>query len=137
MAHRRMTAEQRARVFKALSDPRRVDMIDLLSRGGSMCGTALAESLGISVALMCHHGKVLTEAGILKKQRVGQLRVCTIDLESIREATGAWIDGPPSGNGPVVEVTRSQPAAPGRTQSPPGRARKPSPSRKRSTPKTA
>jgi ArsR family transcriptional regulator, arsenate/arsenite/antimonite-responsive transcriptional repressor len=137
MASRRMTAEQRARVFKALSDPRRVDMIDLLARDGSMCGTSLAESLGISVALMCHHGKVLTEAGILKKQRVGQLRVCTIDLESIREATGGWIGENAHDVDGAEDVKRSRAAAPAQKQSRPPRARTASPSRKRSTPKTA
>jgi len=85
-----MTAEQRAKIFKALSDPRRVDIVDVLAKDGSLCGTALAESLGISLALVCHHWEVLVDAGILKKERVGQLRICTLDVEKIREATGGW-----------------------------------------------
>lgn len=128
MAPRRMSAEQRARIFKALSDPRRVDMIDLMARDGSMCGTVLADSLGISVALMCHHAKVLTDAGILKKRRVGQLRICTLDLASIREATGGWAEG---------AVSQSQVAVPERTRSRRAPARKAGPSRTRSTPESA
>lgn len=91
-----MTAEERARVFKALSDPRRVDIVDLLARDGEMCGTVLSEALGISLPLLCHHWEVLVEAGILKKERVGQLRVCSLDLERVREATGEWkgLQGP-------------------------------------------
>jgi len=85
-----MTAEERARVFKALADPRRVDIVDLLAREGSMCGTVLADALGISLPLLCHHWEVLVEAGILKKERVGQLRVCSLDLERVRQATGGW-----------------------------------------------
>lgn len=103
-------------------------MIDILARDGSMCGTALAESLGISIALMCHHGKVLTEAGILVKQRVGQLRVCTIDLRCIRDATGGWMGD---------DVSQNRPAAPAQRQSRPARVRKAGPSRTRSTPETA
>jgi ArsR family transcriptional regulator, arsenate/arsenite/antimonite-responsive transcriptional repressor len=90
MGSRRMTAEERAKVFKALSDPRRVEIVDLLRDGRSLCGTQLAESLGISLALVCHHWEVLVDAGVLKKERVGQLRICTVDVERVRRATGEW-----------------------------------------------
>jgi ArsR family transcriptional regulator, arsenate/arsenite/antimonite-responsive transcriptional repressor len=85
-----MTAEERAKIFKALADPTRVDIVDVLAKDGSLCGTELAESLGISLALCCHHWEVLVDAGILKKERVGQLRICTLDLGRIRQATGGW-----------------------------------------------
>ena len=85
MVSKPMSPEERAKVFKALADPRRVEIVELLSQG-SQCGTILAESLGISVALLCHHWEVLVEAGILKKERQGQLRVCTLDAERLRDA---------------------------------------------------
>lgn len=89
MARRRLTAAERAKIFKALSDPHRVRIVDELTKG-SQCGTDLAEALGISTALLCHHWDVLVDAGILHKQRVGQLRVCSVDLDRIREAMGGW-----------------------------------------------
>src|SRR6188768_3147151 len=73
MVSKAMSPEERAKVFKALADPRRVEIVELLAKG-SQCGTLIAESLGISVALLCHHWEVLVEAGILKKERQGQLR---------------------------------------------------------------
>jgi ArsR family transcriptional regulator len=85
MAPKQMSAEERAKVFKALSDPRRVEIVDELARG-SQCGTELAESLGISLALLCHHWEVLVEAGILQKERRGQLRVCSLDARRLRDA---------------------------------------------------
>ena len=85
MPTKQMTAEERAKVFKALSDPRRVEIVDQLARG-SQCGTDLAESLGISLALLCHHWEVLVEAGILRKERQGQLRVCSLDVKRLKEA---------------------------------------------------
>ena len=94
---RQLTAGERARVFKALSDPRRVEIIDRLARGGAMCGTDLADALGISLALLCHHSEVLADAGILRKERVGKLRVCTLDLERVRQATGGWSAKSPRG----------------------------------------
>ena len=92
MVSKPMSPEERAKVFKALADPRRVEIVELLANG-SQCGTILAESLGISVALLCHHWEVLVDAGILKKERVGQLRVCTLDSARLREAMNmgaAW-----------------------------------------------
>jgi len=85
MVSKPMSPEERAKVFKALADPRRVEIVELLAQG-SRCGTSLAESLGVSVALLCHHWEVLVDAGILKKERQGQLRVCTLDAERLREA---------------------------------------------------
>lgn len=90
----KMSAEQRAKVFKALSDPRRVDIVDSLAKHGAQCGTQLAEELGVSIALLCHHWEVLAEAGLVKKERVGQLRMCTLDLEYLNAATGGWVPKP-------------------------------------------
>ena len=85
MVSKPMSPEERAKVFKALADPRRVEIVELLAKG-SQCGTNIAESLGISVALLCHHWEVLVDAGILKKERQGQLRICSLDAERLREA---------------------------------------------------
>lgn len=87
-----MSPEERSKVFKALSDPRRVEIVEQLAKG-SQCGTALAESLGISVALLSHHWEVLVQAGILRKERQGQRRVCSLECDRLREAMtmgGAW-----------------------------------------------
>ncbi len=95
MVSKAMSPEERAKVFKALADPRRVEIVELLAQG-SQCGTILAESLGISVALLCHHWEVLVDAGLLKKERQGQLRVCTLDAGRLRDAMnmGAITDQP-------------------------------------------
>jgi len=92
MASKHMTPEERAKVFKALSDPRRVEIVEQLAKG-AQCGTVLAETLGISVQLLSHHWEVLVQAGILHKERQGQLRVCSLDCDRLREAMtmgGAW-----------------------------------------------
>src|SRR6187549_1353305 len=92
MVSKAMTPEERAKVFKALADPRRVEIVELLARG-AQCGTVIAESLGISVALLCHHWEVLVDAGLLKKERQGQLRICSLDAERLRDAMSmgaAW-----------------------------------------------
>ena len=92
MVSSRLTAGERAKVFKALSDPTRVAIVDVLAKSGPQCGTELADQLGISIALVSHHWEVLVEAGLVRKERVGQARYCTVDLARIREATGGWDD---------------------------------------------
>lgn len=87
---RRMTAEQRAKVFKALADPTRIDIVDALAKHGPLCGTELAKRLGISLALLSHHWDVLVDAGLIRKKREGQLRICTLDPATLNEAVGHW-----------------------------------------------
>jgi ArsR family transcriptional regulator, arsenate/arsenite/antimonite-responsive transcriptional repressor len=120
-----MTPEERAKVFKALSDPRRVEIVEQLAKG-SQCGTVLAETLGISVALLSHHWEVLVQAGILHKVRQGQLRFCSLDCERLREAMtmgGAWelsVAPPPKKPTPTRKRTAAK-----RTASSLGKPKKP------------
>jgi DNA-binding transcriptional ArsR family regulator len=95
MASNRLTAEARAKIFKALSDPTRIAIVDALAKHGPMCGTDLAERLGITLALLSHHWDVLVEAGLIRKQRVGQLRICTLDPRTFHEAVGDWAQAAP------------------------------------------
>ena len=90
MTSRRLSAEQRAKVFKALADATRVDIVDALAKNGPLCGTELAERLGISLALVSHHWDVLVEAGLIRKKRVGQQRICSLDPGILYEAVGQW-----------------------------------------------
>jgi ArsR family transcriptional regulator len=87
---RHLTPEERAKVFKALSDPSRVGIVDILAKQGPLNGTEIAEKLGISLALVCHHWDVLAEAGIVQKDKVGQAMYCSLDLSVIERATSDW-----------------------------------------------
>ena len=138
-----MSPEERAKVFKALADPRRVEIVELLAQG-SQCGTILAESLGISVALLCHHWEVLVDAGILKKERQGQLRVCTLDAERLRDAMNmgaAWdqpqapVPAKASSSAKNVRVPRTPRSATGQQapRPPAKKSKQPRPARARTT----
>lgn len=98
-----MSFEERARIFKALSDPRRVEMLDLLAKHGALCGTELAEMMEISVALVSHHWEILAEAGLVDKRRVGQARYCTMEISRLGEAVGVWDEVAPC---PDLTVSR-------------------------------
>ena len=90
MAKMRMSSTERARIFKALSDPRRIDILDLVAKHGSLTGTELANLMGISVALLSHHWDVLADAGLLAKTRVGQARYCRLEMACLGEAVDCW-----------------------------------------------
>ncbi len=63
--------EQNARVFKALCDPNRLMIIEML-RGGEKCACDLLEELNISQSTLSHHMKILCESGVVNCRRDGK-----------------------------------------------------------------
>ena len=57
-----------AKVFRALSDPKRVKIVDMLSCG-EMCGCVLLKCFEITQPTLAHDMKVLSEAGIVTSRR--------------------------------------------------------------------
>jgi DNA-binding transcriptional ArsR family regulator len=64
--------EKQAKIFNALSDPVRLRFVRQLLQEGELSGTEIADALGISLALLCHHSRILTEAGIVSKRKKAQ-----------------------------------------------------------------
>jgi len=85
-----MDLDQRAKVFSALSDPNRLKIIEMLASEEELCGTDLARRAGISIALLSHHWKILTEAGLVVRERRGQRQYCQVDREAL-EAAFAYV----------------------------------------------
>lgn len=76
--------EERAAVFKALGEPRRLRIVDFLRRRNTEAtGTEVAQSTGISLALLCHHTDALVEAGILRKRKDGQTCYYRLDRDAL------------------------------------------------------
>lgn len=76
-----MDCQGQAKIFAALSDPVRLRIVQQLSGGESRSGSALAEQLGISLALLCHHTRILLEAGLITKKKEGQTAFFTIQRD--------------------------------------------------------
>jgi ArsR family transcriptional regulator len=65
-------AEATAAVFKALSDPARVRVVNLLARSREpLCVCNLTEPLGLSQATVSFHMKKLMGAGLLEREQRG------------------------------------------------------------------
>ena len=62
-----------AHVFRALADPARVRILNVLATSGEpVCVCNLIEPLGLSQPTVSHHLKKLTEAGLLDREQRGR-----------------------------------------------------------------
>jgi DNA-binding transcriptional ArsR family regulator len=77
------------RVFQALADPGRRLMVERLSRGPASV-SELGKPLAMSLAAVVQHVQVLEASGLVRSQKVGRTRTCSIDPAALRSAEG-WI----------------------------------------------
>jgi ArsR family transcriptional regulator len=63
--------EQLARRFKALSDPARVGIVNMLSADDEVCVCTLTDELGLSQPTVSHHLRLLREAGLVSVEKRG------------------------------------------------------------------
>ncbi len=66
-------AEQTAALLKAVADPTRLQLLSLIraSEGAQACVCDLTAPVGLSQPTISHHLKVLTEAGLLRREKRG------------------------------------------------------------------
>ncbi|MEB2314143.1 MAG: metalloregulator ArsR/SmtB family transcription factor [Sorangiineae bacterium] len=84
--------EQTARLnqlFHALSDATRRELIERLGRGPASV-SALAEPLDMTLAAVLQHLAVLEASGIVRSEKAGRVRTCTLQPERLAVAEG-WI----------------------------------------------
>ena len=77
------------RTFHALSDPTRRAMVQRLARGPASV-SELAKPLSISLPAVMQHLQVLVASGIVKSEKVGRVRTCTVDPKALSNAE-RWI----------------------------------------------
>ena len=63
--------EETAKVFKALCDPNRLLIIEML-QSGEKCGCQLLDDLNIGQSTLSHHMKNLCESGVVNCRREGK-----------------------------------------------------------------
>jgi len=83
--------EQRAKVFKALSDPTRLRIVEMLAEKEEMCGSEIAGELGISLALLCHHWNTLEHAGLINKRKEGQTASISLNYELLSDCLKGFL----------------------------------------------
>jgi ArsR family transcriptional regulator, arsenate/arsenite/antimonite-responsive transcriptional repressor len=73
-------AEATAAVFRALSDPARVRIVNVLAAsGGEVCVCELTEPLGLTQPTVSHHMKKLLDAGLIQREQRGKWAYFTLN----------------------------------------------------------
>lgn len=78
-------------VFAALSDPTRRAILAMLLED-DMAVTDVAEPFAMSLAAISKHLTVLSEAGLISREKRGRVIWCKLEPEAMREAT-VWMRG--------------------------------------------
>jgi len=68
-----------ARLFFSGADPARLKIIEILADRGEACVSELAEELGMSIAAVSHHLKILRECRCLKTVKSGRMLCCRFE----------------------------------------------------------
>ena len=85
-----MAADALSRVFAALADPTRRDMVARLSEADATVNE-LAEPYDVSVQAISKHLKVLEEAGLVSRSRQAQRRPVHLEVD-VLEVMTSWIE---------------------------------------------
>jgi DNA-binding transcriptional ArsR family regulator len=85
-----MAEDRLSKVFAALADPTRRDIVARLSVKDATVGE-LAEPYDVSVQAVSKHVKVLTDAGLVSQTRDAQRRPCHLEAE-VFDLMTKWIE---------------------------------------------
>lgn len=77
------------RVFQALADPGRRLMVERLSQGPASV-SELGKPLSMSLTAVVQHVQVLEASGLVRSQKTGRTRTCSINPAGLRSAE-SWI----------------------------------------------
>jgi ArsR family transcriptional regulator len=87
----REQAERMGRIAKALGDPIRVQLVDVLRKhAGKVCVCELVPLFELSQPTVSHHLKVLRDAGIVDSERQGLWAYYYVNPEAVEELSG-WL----------------------------------------------
>jgi len=74
-----------ADVFRALADPHRVKIVNLLATSGEpVCVCELIAPLGLAQPTVSHHLRKLTEAGLLDREQRGRWAYFSLNHDALR-----------------------------------------------------
>lgn len=82
--------EQLSRIFAALADPTRRDMVARLAAGDATVGE-LAAPYDVTIQAVSKHIRVLADAGLVSRRRDAQRRPCHLEAE-VLDLTTSWIE---------------------------------------------
>ncbi|MDR2711993.1 MAG: metalloregulator ArsR/SmtB family transcription factor [Clostridiales bacterium] len=73
----------KAELFKALSDPNRLEIVDMLSKG-ELCACMILEHFQITQPTLSHHMKILCDCGLVNGRKEGKWTYYSLDTEMVQ-----------------------------------------------------
>src|SRR2546428_12337515 len=78
----------RQRLFYALAEPTRRDIIELLASNGQLSATDIFDNFAVSAPAIAQHLRVLREANVVRVEKRAQQRIYRINPEAMSEIEG-------------------------------------------------
>lgn len=82
---------ENAKILKALSDPKRLKIIDMLSCG-ELCACKIQEEFNITQPTLSHDMRVLKEAGLTNERREGQRILYSLNTDLLKKLQSSLTD---------------------------------------------
>jgi ArsR family transcriptional regulator, arsenate/arsenite/antimonite-responsive transcriptional repressor len=75
-----------AELFRALADPTRVRILNLIAQcGGEVCACDLYEPVGLAQPTVSHHLKKLVDAGLLEREQRGKWAFFSLKRDAVEK----------------------------------------------------
>ena len=87
------SAEELATALKAVADPARLRLLNIIASCGEACACDLTSPVGLAQPTVSHHLKVLTEAGFLEREQRGKWAYYRIAPDRLAGLTNALTVG--------------------------------------------
>jgi ArsR family transcriptional regulator len=78
-------------VFKALGDPTRLKIVEMLARQGETCVCRIVDGLGMNQPAVSHHMAKLKQAGLVNARKEGQWVYYSLDVDALRNGPMAFL----------------------------------------------
>ena len=78
-------------VFKALGDPTRLKIVQMLAENGETCVCKIVEAFNLSQPAVSHHMGILKHAGLLFARREGQWIHYSLNVRALEEGPFAFL----------------------------------------------
>lgn len=75
------------KILRALSDPKRLRMVQQIARAGELSCGQIGKRFHLSQPTISHHLKILSDAGVLQIRQAGQHHFISVDSHLIQQVT--------------------------------------------------
>jgi len=79
-----MTYDEKSLLFKALSDPIRLEIVDMISCG-ELCACKILERFNVTQPTLSHHMKILCDCGLVNGRKEGKWTYYSLTEKTVQD----------------------------------------------------